>query len=152
MANTKLFCTFHLGDLYLGVEVLKVQEVVRFQELTSVPLAPPGVSGLINLRGQIVTAIDLRHRIGVAEREAKDLPMNVVLCTNSDHISLLVDRIGDVVEVDERDFEPPPSTISEKTRSLIQGVYKLKSTLLLILDTEKITGMVPEDLVRSEAA
>ena len=93
----------------------KVQEVIRYQEMTRVPLAPPVVKGLINLRGQIVTAVDLRRRLGLRERAATDLPMNVVIRTSDGAVSLLVDEIGDVVEVDDTTFERPPETVSDES-------------------------------------
>jgi purine-binding chemotaxis protein CheW len=129
--------TFTLDQLYFGVEVLKVQEVIKYQELTRIPLAPPVVQGLINLRGQIVTAIELRRRLGLAERKDGELPMNVVVRTTDGVVSLLVDEIGDVVEVAEAQFESAPDTLAGPTRDLVRGVYKLKDRLLLLLDEER---------------
>ena len=94
------------------------------------------VAGLINLRGQIVTAIDLRRRLGVRDRLEGELPMNVVVRTVDGAVSLLVDEIGDVVEVEEKCFEEAPDTLSQLRRELIRGVYKLKNELLLVLDTQ----------------
>jgi purine-binding chemotaxis protein CheW len=140
MTSEKQFCTFSVDGLFFGVEVLQVQEVIRYQEMTPVPLAPAVVSGLINLRGQIVTAIDLRTALGLTERPAGSLPMNVVVRTDDGVVSLLVDEIGDVLNVDEASFERPPETLSGTARELITGVYKLKGRLLLILDTVRAVG------------
>jgi purine-binding chemotaxis protein CheW len=137
MVEVKQFCTFYLDKLLFGVEVGKVQEVIRYQEMTRVPLAPPVVTGLINLRGQIVTALDLRRRLDMPGREAEKLPLNVVVRTGDEAVSLLVDEIGDVVEVDDDTFEAPPATLKGEARELIRGTYKLEDRLLLILDTEK---------------
>jgi purine-binding chemotaxis protein CheW len=137
MSDEKQYCTFYLDELLFGVEVLKVQEVFRFQEMTMVPLAPVVVRGLINLRGQIITAIDMRKRLRLGDRDDGKLPMNIVVRTNDGIVSLLVDEIGDVLEVPIEAYEPPPETIEGVTRELVQGVYKLKDHLLLILDTEK---------------
>jgi purine-binding chemotaxis protein CheW len=131
------FCTFVLDGYFFGVAVRQVQEVIRYLEMTHVPLASPVVRGLINLRGQIVTAIDLRRRLDLRERPADRLPMNVVIRTEEGPISLLVDEIGDVLEVDQDAFERPPETLNGVARELIRGAYKLKDRLLLILDTEK---------------
>jgi purine-binding chemotaxis protein CheW len=131
------FCTFLLDGYFFGVAVRQVQEVIRYLEMTRVPLASPVVRGLINLRGQIVTAIDLRRRLSLRERPADRLPMNVVIRTEEGPISLLVDEIGDVLEVDQDAFERPPETLTGLSRELIRGAYKLKDRLLLILDTEK---------------
>jgi purine-binding chemotaxis protein CheW len=137
MASNQQFCTFFLNDLFFGIEVEKVQEVIRFQETTRVPLAPKVVGGLINLRGQIVTALDLRTRLELPERTEKEVPMNVVIRTDDGAVSLLVDEIGDVVEVEQNDFEQPPDTLAGTARELIRGAFKLKNRLLLLLDTEK---------------
>jgi purine-binding chemotaxis protein CheW len=141
MNNTRQFCTFFVNGLFFGVEVLKVQEVIRYQGMTRVPLAPVMVQGLINLRGQIVTAIDLRRRLELAPRETDQLPMNVVVRSEDGAVSLLVDEIGDVVEIQDDIYERPPETLKGVARELVQGVYKLKERLLLILDTEKTVSL-----------
>ena len=138
MPRSQQFCTFHVDDLFLGIEVQKVQEVICFQEMTPVPLALPGVRGLINLRGQIVTAIDLRRCLELSERPADQLPLNVVVQTEDGAVSLLVDEIGDVLQVPEKLFEPPPETLKGAARQLIHGAYKLSGRLLLSLDIDKV--------------
>lgn len=135
MANTQQFCTFFLQDQCFGVPVEQVQEVIRYQEMTRVPLGPDVVRGLINLRGQIVMAIDLRRRFGMHEREESELPMNVVVRTEDGAVSFLVDEIGDVIEVKEEDFEQAPDSLRGRTGALIRGVYKLPKRLLVVLDT-----------------
>ena len=142
MAGRKQFSTFVVDQLLFGVGVEKVQEVIRYQEMTRVPLAPSVVKGLINLRGQIVTAVDLRRRLGLHERAASDLPMNVVIRHEDGAVSLLVDEIGDVLEVEEEFFELPPGTLAGEARELIRGVYKLKGALLIALDTDKMLNLV----------
>ena len=134
-------CTFYLNGLYLGVDVTRVQEVIRYQEMTRVPLSAPEVRGLINLRGQIVTAIELRTRMGFPPRPDSQLPMNVVIRASWGNVSLLVDEIGDVVEVSEEMFERLPETIPAAMRDLFQGIYKLNQKLLLVLDTERAIGV-----------
>lgn len=131
------FATFHLGDLFLGVDVLRVQEVLRFQPMTRVPLSPDVIEGLINLRGQIVTAIDMRRRLGLSPRPDGQPPMNMVVRTEDGAVSLLVDEIGDVVDGEAGTFERPPENLSPSARELIRGVYKLRDRLLLVLDTER---------------
>src|ERR1700760_168969 len=98
MADEHQFCTFYVDGHYFGLDVLKVQEIIKYQELTRVPLAPPVVRGLINLRGQIVTAIDLRRRLDFPDRPPGQLPINVVVQTDDGAVSLLVDEIGDVLD------------------------------------------------------
>ena len=135
------YCTFYLNGNYFGVEALKVQEIILRQEMTRVPLASPIVQGLINLRGQIVTAIDLRRRLEMKDRPADCPPVNVVVHTDDGAVSLLVDEIGDVLEVPEAAFERPPETLQGIARELIRGAYKLPDSLLLILDTERTVNL-----------
>ncbi len=136
MAIENQFCTFQVGKLFFGVHVQEVQEIIRFQEMTRVPLAPAVIRGLINLRGQIVTAIDLRTRLGLPPRESGE-PINVVIRSAEGAVSLLVDEIGDVLEVSPDQFERPPETLSGVIRELVSGVFKLSGRLLLVLDTKK---------------
>jgi purine-binding chemotaxis protein CheW len=135
------FCTFYVDGHYVGIDVVEVQEVIRYQEMTHVPLASPEITGLINLRGQIVTAVDLRRRFGMPDRPEGQLPMNVVVRTQEGSVSLLVDEIGDVLDVDDRTFERPPETLDSATRRLVKGAYKLDGALLLVLETERAVGL-----------
>jgi purine-binding chemotaxis protein CheW len=137
VADTHQYCTFYLDGHYFGLDVINVQEIIRYQEMTRVPLAPPVVRGLINLRGQIVTAIDLRRRLELEDRPSDQLPVNVVVKTADGAVSLLVDEIGDVLEVPEKLFERSPETLTGAARELVRGAYKLPDCLLLILDTEQ---------------
>ena len=134
------FCTFFLRNQFFGVPVHEVQEVIRYQEMTRVPLVPPVIRGLINLRGQIVMALDLRQRLGMENRADSELPMNVVVRTDDGAVSLLVDEIGDVLEADEESFERPPDTLQGQARELVRGVYKLQERLMLVLDTARAVG------------
>ncbi len=142
MANTQQFCTFFLKSQCFGVPVEQVQEVIRYQEMTRVPLGPEVVRGLINLRGQIVMAIDLRRRFGMEERPDSELPMNVVVRTEDGAVSFLVDEIGDVIEVERETLEPPPETLHGPTRSMVTGVYKLPRQLLLELNIASAMGII----------
>jgi purine-binding chemotaxis protein CheW len=144
MATGQQFLTFSVGRLLFGVEVEQVQEVLRYQEMTRVPLAPPEVRGLINLRGQIVTAIDLWRRLELAEPSADHLPMNVVVRTANGRVSLLVDEIGDVLEVEETTFERPPATLDPKVRGFIRGIHKLNKRLMHVLDTQNVINVEAE--------
>ena len=141
------FSTFFVADLFFGVDVLHVQEVLRFQQMTPVPQAPEVIEGLINLRGQIVTAIDMRRRLRLPPRVGDQAPMNIVVRTQDGAISLLVDEIGDVLQMDASTYECPPGNLDPAARDLIRGVYKLKDVLLLILDEERTV-----DLASGEAA
>ncbi|HEY1068035.1 MAG TPA: chemotaxis protein CheW [Pirellulales bacterium] len=138
MTTRQQYCTFYLGEHCFGLDVLRVQEIVRSQTVTRVPLAPDVVHGLMNLRGQIVTAIDLRRRLGLPDRDANVEPVNVVVQTDEGAIALLVDEIDDVLEVGREQFERPPQTLQGAARDLIQGVYKLPERLLVVLDLDRI--------------
>jgi purine-binding chemotaxis protein CheW len=138
MLQVTQLCTFFVDNIFFGIEVEKVQEIIRYQEMTRVPLAPSVVGGLINLRGQIVTAIDLRRRLDLSDRPIEQLPLNVIVRSGDETASLLVDDIGDVLEVDQDDFETPPDTFTSKVRPLIRGAYKLQGQLLLFLDVDKV--------------
>ena len=118
------FATFFVADLFFGVDVLHVQEVLRFQHMTGVPQAPDVVEGLINLRGQIVIAIDMRRRLCLPARAGDQTPMNMVVRTEDGAVSLLVDEIGDVLDVDAATYERPPDNLDPAVRELIAGVYK----------------------------
>jgi purine-binding chemotaxis protein CheW len=137
MREAQPFCTFFLDGNLFGVPVPQVQEVIRFQQMTPVPLAPDVVEGLINLRGQIVIAIDLRRQLSIAARSGQELPLNVVMRTSDGAVSLLVDEIGEVIEVEPSTFEAPPETVAESVRGMILGVHKLEGRLLHVLDTER---------------
>jgi len=135
--SKKQLCTFTVNNLLFGVDLVDVQEVIRCQETTPVPLAPAVVSGLINLRGQIVTALDMRARMGLAPRPQGASATNIVVRHAGGVLSLVVDEIGDVVEVDSTSYERAPETLPAPSRALIDGVYKLKPQLLLLLNTQK---------------
>lgn len=132
------YATFRVDDLFFGVDVTEVQEVLRFHEMTSVPAADPVIEGLINLRGQIVTAFNIRRRLGLEVRETDEEPTNVVVRGSDGAVSLMVDEIGDVIEVSQDNFEAPPETIDARTREVLDGVYKLPDQLLLVLSTDKV--------------
>jgi purine-binding chemotaxis protein CheW len=137
MATSQQFCTFFLDGNLFGVPVPRVQEVIHLHEITRVPLAPEAVEGMMNLRGQIVIAIDLRRRLSLPARAHAELPVNVVMRTTEGAVSLLVDEIGDVVEVQDSSFEYPPETLRGAMRSMILGVHKLEGRLLHVLDSER---------------
>ena len=135
------FSTFFVADLFFGVDVLHVQEVLQSQQMTSVPQAPGVIEGLINLRGQIVTAIDMRRRLGLPQRAEDQAPMNIVVRTLDGAVSLLVDEIGDVLDMDPATYERPPQNLDPAAKELIRGVYKLKDRLLLVLDEERTVDL-----------
>jgi purine-binding chemotaxis protein CheW len=135
------YCTFVLEKHFFGVEVENVQEVIPFLDTTPVPLAAQSIQGLINLRGQIVLAVDLRNCLGLEARPADIIPFNVVLRTEDGPVSYLVDDIRDVLEVEEECFERPPDTVQGLAREWITGAYKLEHQLLLTLDPMRLKSL-----------
>lgn len=142
--QTDQYATFKVGELSFGVNITDVQEILKAQDMTKVPLSATSISGLINLRGQIITAIDLSERlreldtkqpIGTGPR-TNEL-MNVIVAVNEETVSLLVDEVGDVMELERGRYEPTPETVSPKLRDLLSGVYKLDDFLLLVLNVER---------------
>ena len=134
---SRQFATFEVAGQLFGVEVHTVQEVLSYNEYTPVPLAPPAVGGLFNLRGQVIAAVDLRVQLGL-ERQAMQGPvMNVILRGDGEPVSLLVDRIGEVVDLDDEAFEGPPDTLSGPTRELVTGTFKMDGRLMLALDVNQ---------------
>lgn len=134
MNERKQYCTLRVGDLLLGIEVGQIQEILRDTPIMPVPLSPPTIRGLINLRGQIVTAIDLRRRVGLEDADDTSSFMTMVLGTVEEPLALVVDAVGDVVEVGADDFEAPPDTLRGEARRMIDGAYKLERELLLVLN------------------
>ena len=131
------YCTFRLDGHLFGVPVGSVQEVLKQQEVTAVPQAPPEVSGLINLRGQIITTLELRYRLGLAARATDAPAINVVVRTaDGGVVSLVVDEIGDVLEPSDESFAALPETVPPPIRALVTSVCKLEGHLMLVLDTE----------------
>lgn len=137
--GTGQYCTFWVDGLFFGVAVSEVQEVLRYQHLTAVPAAPEAVQGLINLRGQIVTALDLRCRLGLPPRSGDALPMNVIVRSRGEVVSLLVDEIGDVITVDAEglDLEPAPANLPSIVQDVVVGVRSLPEAILLVLDADR---------------
>ena len=144
------FSTFFVADMFFGVNVLNVQEVLRSQQMTAVPQAPDVIEGLINLRGQIVTAIDMRRRLGMPQRTGDQASMNMVVRTVDGAVRLLVDEIGDVLDMDAAAYERPPENLDSAAKELIRGVYKLQDRLLLVLDEEKTVDVCSSQSSRKE--
>lgn len=136
MPEPRVFCTFWLDRHCFAIDVLHVQEVIRSQPMTRVPLAPAVVRGLLNLRGEVVTAVDLRRRLDLPPAADGTEPMHVVVRGADGAVSLLVDRIGDVLELDPAVFGPPPETLSGPTRALVTGVCAHDDRLILALDVQ----------------
>lgn len=138
MKESPLFCIFSVAGLFFAISVHTVQEVIRHLEVTRMPLAPTTVSGLINLRGQIIPAIDARRCLDLEDRPAAQPGIHLILRTGDGLVSLLVDDIGSVMEFAEADYESRPATLQGKLRHLVCGAYKLPGKLLLVLDLDRL--------------
>lgn len=135
--ENRQFSTFYIADRMYGIDVMRVQEITRALPMARIPLAPHFVHGLINLRGQISTAIGLRELFEIKEKTPPD-QMNVVCKLDEVLASFLVDRIGDVMELESKDYEHPPETIPEGIRKFIEGVYKTPDALLSVINIDKV--------------
>ncbi len=138
MTGTRPYCSFKVDGLLLGVDVIDVQEVVRHGEPTRVPTAPDCVEGLINLRGQIVTVLDLRKSLGLGPGMALDPMMDMVVRTAGGAIGFVVDEVCDIFEIDETAIEQTPETLPEPIRRRITGLYPLTDRSLLVLNIARL--------------
>ncbi len=136
--RTMELATFYVGDSLCGMDILKVQEINKLLEMTKVPLAPEYVKGILNLRGQIVTVIDLGNKLSLADTEISSETRNIIVNSNGEYIGLLVHRIGDVERAEEDKIEPPPANIGGIQGRYFEGVFKKEKNLIGILNVEEI--------------
>lgn len=130
--------TFYIGEALCGMDILKVQEINKLMEMTKVPQAPEYVTGILNLRGQIVTVIDLSKKLGLADTEFNETARNIIVNSNNEYIGLLVSKISDVVEADWNKVEDPPANIGGVQGAFFKGVFKTKDRLIGVLDVKKV--------------
>ncbi len=133
--------TFLVGDALCGMDILTIQEINKLIDMTSVPQAPSYVLGILNLRGQIITSIDLGKKLGLGETDMSEDPRNIIVNSRGEHIGLMVRKISDVVQADKDKFEPPPSNMGGIQGEFFTGVYKTENKLIGILDVEKVLKM-----------
>lgn len=139
------FVTFFVADQMFGIPVLKVQDILTPDSIASIPLAPPEVKGSINLRGRIVTVIDVRVRLGMDNNgdSSSSGNMGVTVEHGHDLYTLLVDRIGDVVGLSNDSYEKNPATLDPKWREFSVGVYRLEKCLMVVLDVDQMLNLAP---------
>ncbi|ANK80497.1 chemotaxis protein CheW [Minwuia thermotolerans] len=150
LSESRSIVTSFLGSQMFGLPILSVNDIIRSQALTRVPLAPPEVAGVLNLRGRVVTAIDMRRRFGMPPSESRD-KISIVAVHNGEWYSLLFDRVGEVVPVDRVVFEPNPPTLKPQLAELSTCVAKLPDALMVILDIGKVLSIGSDLPVLSEA-
>ncbi len=138
MSVDHMYVTMVTAGQLFGISVLQVQDVLGPQRITSVPLAPSEVAGSLNLRGRIVTAIDMRIRLGLPPRPAGEPGMSVVVEHNDELYSLIVDRVGEVMKLPQADYEGNPSTLDAHWQDVSDGIFRLKDTLLVVLDVPRL--------------
>lgn len=141
------FVTLTLGGQNFGIPVLQVQDVLTAQPITRIPLAPTGIAGALNLRGRIVTAIDVRARLGLPSAEKAQ--MSIVVEHKNELYSLLVDEVGDVMSLNFKDHESNPPTLDARWREVSEGVYRLNGALMLVLDVGQLLSFT--DVAAPEA-
>ena len=137
-AGTAEFVTFRVNRQWLGVPVNLVQEVLNAQRVAQVPIAPPEVAGFLNLRGQIVTALDLRVRLALDAGDEQASSMNVVIRHNEELYALLVDEVGDVLSVRSTAFEAAPQTLDSRWREVCSGIVRREHDLLVVLSADEL--------------
>jgi purine-binding chemotaxis protein CheW len=130
--------TFFVGDALCGMDILKVQEINKLIEMTRVPQSPEYVLGILNLRGEIVTIIDLGKKLGLKSTEMSDKTRNVIVSSNEEHIGLMVEQISDVYQAEWEKVEAPPANIGGVQGKYFTGVFKTENRLIGILDVEKV--------------
>jgi purine-binding chemotaxis protein CheW len=135
------YCTFRVGSDEFGIAADRVQEVLLTQPMTEVPLTHPVLRGLLNLRGEVVSALDLRRRLGQDEFGAGAQPVNIVVRDQGEMVSLMVDEIGDVLELDPASREPAPASLNPNLLGLITSIFMLKDRLLLIVDLDRLLSL-----------
>lgn len=140
MSRSGAYATFYVGNLFFGIPIAIGVEVTKGQEVTPVPLGPKEVAGFFNLRGHIVTAIDMRVRLGLEANVDGPDTVSIFFQDQDALFALMVDRVGDFTQVSEVTFEETPSNLDPNARELIVGVHKLADKLLLILDTQRIVS------------
>ena len=133
----KDFLTLFIENQMFGIPILEVQDVLNAQKITKVPLAPKEVAGTLNLRGRIVTAIDVRKKLNLAKSENTS-SMSVVVEHNNELFSLIIDKVGDVMSLENKDYDPSPVTLEEAWRDISDGIYRLSDKLLVILNISKL--------------
>ncbi len=143
--NIVELATFLVGDALCGMDILKIQEINKLIDMTKVPQAPSYVLGILNLRGQIVTSIDLGKKLGLGETNLKEDPRNIIVNSPGEHIGLLVKEIRDVVSADKEKFEPPPSNMGGIQGDFFTGVFKTSDKLIGILDVDKVLRIEEND-------
>lgn len=136
--DTLELASFFVGDALCGMDILKVQEINKLIEMTRVPQAPDYVLGILNLRGEIVTIIDLGKKLGLKATEMSDKTRNVIVSSNGEHIGLMVERISDVIQAEREKIEMPPANIGGVQGKYFTGVFKTEDRLIGILDVEKV--------------
>lgn len=142
LSRTEDFVTMTIGGQTFGVPVLDVRDVLGPQRITRVPLAPPEIAGSLNLRGRIVTAVNMRQRLGLAPAERPEEAMAVVVEHEDEHFSLLVDEVGEVLRLSERQKDHNPATLDPQWRQIADGLYRLEGNLLIVLNIGAVLGAI----------
>jgi purine-binding chemotaxis protein CheW len=136
--DTVQFTTFFIGEELFGLDALRVHEILSFQTITTIPLAPEYVKGMMNLRGQILTVIDLGRRLGMPTAKQEEEGTNLIVESGDGQLSLFVDEIGGIIDVRHEQLLPPPGNVRGIAAEYIQGVCQLEENLLIVLNTDSV--------------
>lgn len=142
LENSRQYLTVYLADQIFGLPVLQVQDVLGEHKVTRIPLSPPQVDGSLNLRGRIVTAINVRRCLGLPDFDSDHNQMGVVVEYEEELYSLLIDKVGDVLSLHDEDFEAPPATLDRMWRDIATGIYRMENSLLIGLDIPKLLNTI----------
>ncbi len=145
--ETEEFVTFTIAGQLFGIPVLQIQDVLSSYQITPIPLAPPEITGSLNLRGRVVTAIDVRLRLGLSARPKEAESMSIVAENEGELYSLMVDSVGEVLALSQSAYERNLPTLDAKFRAFADGIYRLDKQLLVVLDVNRLL-----DYERSDAA
>lgn len=136
------YLTIMIADQLFGIPILQVQDVLGVQAVTKIPLSPPEVAGSLNLRGRIVTAIDVRKRLGINEMSNSNRQMSVVVEHEDELYSLIIDSVGDVITLSKKDYERNPATLDPLWRDISTGIYRMGKDLMIVIDVSKLLESV----------
>jgi len=135
------YVTAMVGGELFGLPIGRVQDVFVPDRLTRVPLAPPEIAGILNLRGRIVTLVDLCRRLGLERRSESAMAIGVEL--KGESYGLMIDQVGEVMSLDAADFERNPVNLDPKLAAVSSGIYRLEHRLLLVLDVDRLLDIAP---------
>tara|TARA_R110001592_G_scaffold27763_17_gene102820 strand:+ start:6926 stop:7393 length:468 start_codon:yes stop_codon:yes gene_type:complete len=145
-ASSHDYLSMHIAGHSFGIPVLQILDVLRAERITRIPLAPKEIAGSLNLRGRIVTAIDVRKRLGLPERDCNQSVMNVVVEHHNELFSLMIDTVGDVLNIPDKSIEKPPKTLDSLWLEVSVGIIQQDEGLLIIIDIARLLDCIGAEI------